>query len=405
MINKVKDDTRLSRSVSQNDHTDQVVTSVYLGNQSSCSSLTSGIGQSDQSICNERSAVDPEQNEQQSQNEIHDTSLGNQSQMTHIKSSEVPGVSESHPDSQKIAQPNPFCNSKDSIIRGYNENAYDEKLKLDIKEFVDIIFTDSQSISLERKAKFGRMMQKHEARMMFAVSVDDYRVNSKRVSELTFYSLAQYFSIVLLECLLAEDFRPAKIIMNMMFTYYYEQNYDKIPPRDRPQTTYTNSELVDSDSESKDQPKIIKTYLYTQLKEQEIFKSIRFWTSAFYESVIIERNNHPVFVDKQRGKSNEKRDEEMDCSKNITFGLLGSFIHNMCLLELSHEFCQEFLDKHSTIAGLSDEQLDMLRSNLKSMFNDSGNGEKFTLSQVTAGERLSMFLHKWSNRLNQASTS
>lgn len=290
----------------------------------------------------------------------------------------------------------------------------DQELKTNIKNFVDSIFTDSQSISLEMKSKFGQLVRCPDARLLFAMFVDDYRVNSKRVSELSFYSLAQYFSIVLLECLLAEDFRPAKIIMNMMFTYYHEQNYDKIPPNERPTTSATaectDSLCQDDDGDCNDNnqvcqmPKTVKTYLYTLLKDQEIFKSIRFWTSAFYESVIIERNNHSVFVDRDKGKlSNEKRIEESDCSKNITFGLLGSFIHNMSLLDLPREFCEEFLDKHSTIADLSQDQLDMLRSSLQAMFSDTV--DKSKMVPVSAREKLATFLEKLGSRLNQSTSS
>lgn len=265
---------------------------------------------------------------------------------------------------------------------------------LDIKRFVDSIFTDSQSITLEKKAEFGNLVRSPEARLAFAKCVDEYRVNSKKVNELTFYSLAQYFSIVLLECLLAEDFRPAKIIMNMMFTYYYEQVCDKSRPTER--TPSCNEDL-------RDHSDVTKTYLYTLLKDQQIFKSIRFWTSAFYESVIAERNNHSVFVDKGQGRlSQEKRMEESDCSKNITFGLLGSFIYNMSLLDLSYEFCQEFLDKHSTIAGLTGEHLEMLRSNMKTMFQETNNSPTNTSRKTK--ERLTTFLNKLGTKLNQSTS-
>lgn len=210
---------------------------------------------------------------------------------------------------------------------------------MDIKEYVNNIFNDSQSISLVEKSEFGKLTRTPEARLLFAKCVDEHRVRSQRVNELTFYSLAQHFSIVLLECLLAEDFRPAKIIMNMMFTYYHEQNCDKT---------------------SNPKP---KTYLYTLLKDQQIFQSIRFWTSAFYESIVIERGNHPAFVDETL--SDEKKIEQLNCGKNISFGLLGSFIHNMTLLDLDPEMCQEFLEKHATIAGLHEEQISMLKGCLK----------------------------------------
>lgn len=431
---------RISRSVSQNVHSEQSL--ACLRDQSSCSSLTSGIGQSDQSLSNDRVSAldqeiaDPHNNvspvdEQSSaaKSQLQPTISGNERVSNH-----TPQYLRCPPSKSTSAHDNTFVGEPSSLtleLIGSDANkggtqalsrlddAGREQLKTNIKQFVDIIFTDSQSISLEKKAEFGQLMRTHEARLLFAMFVDDYRVNSKKVSELTFYSLAQYFSIILLECLLAEDFRPAKIIMNMMFTYYYEQSIDKIPPRERSlvlsQDLMANKKVNSYESEidkstnidgqeAGSEPKTIKNYLYNLLKDQEIFKSIRFWTSAFYESVIIERNNHPVFVDKQRGKlSNEKRDEELDCSKNITFGLLGSFIHNMCLLDLSHEFCQEFLDKHSTIAGLSDCQLEMLRANLQAMFKDSS--DKVPMSQTTAGERLSMFVQKWSTRLNQSNQS
>lgn len=348
----------------QNNSQDQSQQQQHLTNQnshkqplqyssSSSSSLTSGIGQSDLSICNDRVM---------SSNNVADIeffNLESRSQPISSLSCDVKGI--------------------------------DEKVRVGIKQFVDSIFTDSESISLEKKAEFGELVKNPQARLLFAMFVDEYRVNSKRVSELTFYSLVQYFSIVLLECLLAEDFRPAKIIMNMMFTYYYEQNCDNIPPQDRPIIERKDQNLAGN---------MVKTYLYTLLKDQEIFKSIRFWTSAFYESVMIERKNHPVFsFNREQGKSNnERRNEELDCSKNITFGLLGSFIYNMSLLELSHEFCQEFLDKHSTIAGLSEEQLEMLRGNLESMFNETSVTSAISASR---GDRLAAFLHKLSTKLNQ----
>lgn len=475
---------RLSRSASQTDQSDQSSSSVYLRDQSNCSSLTSGIGQSDQSICNEQNkncTSNQQTNTRSDQNEtlkanpipshFHEVPLNDDYSYDNTndqdaKSADRDSIINSCETTELDAYPGPSqlnVTSTDALEDGQQTTPAmaqeHTELEEDIKNFVDIIFTDSQSISLEKKADFGKLMRRSEARLIFAKFVDDYRVNSKRVNELTFYSLAQYFSIVLLECLLAEDFRPAKIIMNMMFTYYYEQNYDRIPIRDRPQSCellsyggtsndsssnndqindYSSSVISDTETTTttasdnnyysfnyirrsrklndklqNKQPKerelqpsrIVKTYLYSLLKEQEIFKSVRFWTSAFYESVVIERSNHPVFVAKRRS---DNRDEEMDCSKNITFGLLGSFIHNMCLLGLSQEFCQEFLDKHSTIAGLSEDQLDMLRSNLKSMFSKVNNDQRVqqsSTSGASTGERLSMFLQKWSNTSNSGSTN
>lgn len=363
---------------------------------SSCSSLTSGLGHSDQSICNEKSGTSSSAENP----DIESYDLGRRDST--LSSGSV--ISQSMP----------------PMLPGVELREVDKKLRMEIKKFVEVIFTDSQSISLERKAQFGKFVQTPEARLLFAMYVDDHRVHGKKVSELTFYSLAQYFSIVLFECLLAEDFRPAKIIMNMMFTYYYEQatrkptaatlngnSVSQASPSTIASSTATNNANDDMDSIRESQA--TKTYLYTMLKDQQIFKSIRFWTSAFYESVIIERNNHSIFVNREPGKlSNEKREEELDCSKNITFGLLGSFIHNMSLLDLSHEFCKEFLDKHSTIADLSEEQLEMLRANMKTMFQERASQERGSRNSVSptslssTSDKLTTFINKWSNRLNNS---
>lgn len=48
------------------------------------------------------------------------------------------------------------------------------------------------------------------------------RVNNKRVTEQIFFRLMQHFAVVLFECGEAEDFTPAKSLMNMCFTFYYE---------------------------------------------------------------------------------------------------------------------------------------------------------------------------------------
>lgn len=48
------------------------------------------------------------------------------------------------------------------------------------------------------------------------------RVHNKKVDEQIFFRLVQYFSVVLFECHMAEDYTPAKSLMNMCFTFFYE---------------------------------------------------------------------------------------------------------------------------------------------------------------------------------------
>ena len=63
--------------------------------------------------------------------------------------------------------------------------------------------------------------------MWFARFVNAQRVHNKKVDESTFYSLVQYFAIVLFECADADDFSPAKSLMNMCFTFYHEGKINK----------------------------------------------------------------------------------------------------------------------------------------------------------------------------------
>lgn len=57
------------------------------------------------------------------------------------------------------------------------------------------------------------------------VFVFPQRVHSKKVDEQIFFRLVQYFAVVLFECNEAEDFSPAKSLMNMCFTFYHESEY------------------------------------------------------------------------------------------------------------------------------------------------------------------------------------
>ena len=66
------------------------------------------------------------------------------------------------------------------------------------------------------------MLQHEAGRLWFARFVNAQRVHKKKVDESTFYSLVQYFAIVLFECADADDFSPAKSLMNMCFTFYHE---------------------------------------------------------------------------------------------------------------------------------------------------------------------------------------
>ena len=90
-----------------------------------------------------------------------------------------------------------------------------------MKSYVSQLFDSNKEITSYSKQTFGEFCQTSEGRQAFAKYVDNFRCHSLEVSETTFYNLAQSFALVLFECNEADDFLPAKSLMNMSFTYYH----------------------------------------------------------------------------------------------------------------------------------------------------------------------------------------
>lgn len=137
------------------------------------------------------------------------------------------------------------------------------------------------------------------------------RVYQKQVNESTFYSLVQYFAIILFECSEADDFSPAKTIMNMCFTFYHE-------PISSPRNSGQHcSAAVNAAQQS-------RQYLYQYLKEQPIWRSHRFWSAAFFDSVHCEKAKSPIHERiAMKGISQVEREEEAQLQENTVFGQLG----------------------------------------------------------------------------------
>lgn len=135
-----------------------------------------------------------------------------------------------------------------------------------------------------------------------------------QVDEETFYSLVQFFAIALFECFEEDDFTPAKNLMNMSFTYYMINLYYK----------KTNNNID-------------KIFVYEYLKDQPIFKSMRFWTASYFLSV----QNEMI-----RSKcSNMKYSEVTLIEKNISFGQLG-YVNFVILFYFFNYFTRCYLSKN-----------------------------------------------------------
>ncbi|XP_046361837.1 uncharacterized protein KIAA0513-like [Haliotis rufescens] len=227
--------------------------------------------------------------------------------------------------------------SEKSWSSNYSVDSQPDEITLEcmefMKSFVDKMFNINLDISQTEKAKFGELCQHAPGRLWFARYVNSQRVHNKKVDEQIFFRMVQFFAVCLFECNEAEDFSPAKTLMNMCFTFFHE----------------TGQQLN-------------KSFLYSYLRDQPIWQSLRFWNAAFFDAVQCERSRRPMPTIEA---PKDARTDDRHFQENITFGQLGTFTCNMRAFGLGKDLCLEFVRKQSIIANLREEQVQMLRDNVE----------------------------------------
>nr|XP_004666097.1 uncharacterized protein KIAA0513 homolog isoform X2 [Jaculus jaculus] len=337
------------------------------------------------------------------------------------------GESPSHPswDQDRRSSSNESFSSNQSA-----DSAPDEEtlaLREFMRGYVEKIFSGGEDLDQEEKAKFGEYCSSEDGkgREWFARYVSAQRCKSKCVSEPTFYRLVQSFAVVLFECHQMDDFGPAKNLMTMCFTYYYlgKTHLPLMEPREKPagsidsylksanswlsekkdiaERLLKNTEnmkgffggletklkgpLVRKNEEEENKPKdkqlktvtVVspedeqkgeKVYLYTHLKQQPIWHTLRFWNAAFFDAVHCERRKRsPTTREKWCHMTQEERADSLRFNENITFGQLGTFTHNMLAFGLSKKLCSDFLKKQAVIGNLDEEQYKLLSDHIEQM--------------------------------------
>ncbi|XP_071578214.1 uncharacterized protein KIAA0513-like isoform X1 [Temnothorax nylanderi] len=252
---------------------------------------------------------------------------------------------DSNMDGRRMWQRSGSSGSVQSWASSLSADSQSEEAAADfMKAFVPLLFDAPNTIDQEQKANFGQMVLTESGRIWFSRVVNARRARAC-VTEASFYSLAQHFAVALFECHEADDFAPAKSLMNMCFTFYHEVEVPGLEP--------------------------YREYLYTHLRVQPIWTSMRFWTAAFFDAVQCERASRPV---PPRPKSLDQESlaaEDRKFQANIVFGQLGTFTCNMHAFGLSRALCTEFLRKQCIIANLTKEQEKMLRDNIDRMFDET----------------------------------
>jgi len=213
---------------------------------------------------------------------------------------------------------------------------FDQECKVFMNDYVEQVFLPDSCISQEDKAKFGLLMQHPEGRSWFGKFIDTQRSNNQEVKEHIFYRLVQYFAVCLFECVVADDFAPATSIMNMSFTYYY------IPAQ-----------------------RSIKQFVYEYLRDQQIWKTNRFWNAAFLVSTHTERMRRTGGMqDWSSWDTEQKKDFEIG-EENSAFAQLLQFLYMMKSLGVKRSDREEFLSKMSVISNLRDEQITQLEESVE----------------------------------------
>lgn len=357
---------------------------------------------------------------------------GNDTDATESADSENEDVeSPSHPSSTRRSS---SCSSHSA------EDPEETKIRAFMKSYVERLFHRREDFDQEEKANFGKLCsgENGKGREWFAKYVSAQRCHSKCVSEQTFYRLVQSFAVVLFECYQMDDYGPAKHLMTMCFTYYYMGKSQLSPTEllERPSggiDSYLRSgkvwlsgkkdiaermlkntsaktdvkgffgglesklrgplgrknEDTDRAAEQKtrtpvsaplspDKKEEEKIYLYTHLKQQPIWHTLRFWNAAFFDAVHCERNKRSPTTRRtaeeekdEREKwchmTQEEKDDSSKFNENITFGQLGTFTHNMVAFGLSKKLCNDFLKKQAVIGNLNEEQYKLLCDHIEQM--------------------------------------
>eukprot|EP01137_Pigoraptor_chileana_P031057 Opistho-2@18346 len=217
------------------------------------------------------------------------------------------------------------------------EGHFVKEIRSFMSMFVGSLFDAGRSLSEEDKSRFGKLCESEAGRLWFARTLDRHRSNTMQVADVTFFRLMQFVSVALNECTLADDFGPAKILMNMCFTFYRLHEGDE------------------------------REYLHTQLSSQPIWQSLRFWQAALFNSVAHERSRKRAMSggNKWSQLSDTQREESIVSDSNIVFGQLGTFTANMLSLGVPREACEHFLEKMAVIGDLGDEQKALLFDNIE----------------------------------------
>ncbi|THD19874.1 hypothetical protein D915_009461 [Fasciola hepatica] len=109
-------------------------------------------------------------------------------------------------------------------------------------------------------------------------------------------------------------------------------------------------------------------YLYSLLRDQPIWQSMRFWNAAFFTTLQRKRSRQTIPAGFE-GEEALRMEREMH--DNTTYMELSKFVWRMFALGINKESCMDFLRKQSNTANLSKAKTRAIRTNLQNFYNSA----------------------------------
>ncbi|TPP66024.1 hypothetical protein FGIG_07781 [Fasciola gigantica] len=183
-----------------------------------------------------------------------------------------------------------------------------------------------KSVSSEAQSSMENYAMRHTGRSGFAKELKVQVGSEKKVPLPVLNGLAQLMKPILTQCNETDDFLPATHLMQISFTLYHETPAANM--NDRGQLHY----------------------LYSLLRDQTIWQSMRFWNAAFFTTLQRKRSRQTIPAGFE-GEEALRMEREMH--DNTTYMELSKFVWRMFALGINKESCMDFLRKQSNTANLS----------------------------------------------------
>eukprot|EP01006_Ploeotia_vitrea_P039719 TRINITY_DN66371_c15_g1_i1.p1 TRINITY_DN66371_c15_g1~~TRINITY_DN66371_c15_g1_i1.p1 ORF type:complete len:858 (+),score=444.64 TRINITY_DN66371_c15_g1_i1:374-2575(+) len=160
------------------------------------------------------------------------------------------------------------------------------------------------------------------------------------------------------------DVRPALLVMIMSQSFFHLGKSSRRRQRQMKRAmaaaagaTSADSEVSNSEtSESEAEVSEVhgRVYLVQRIRGHPLWQMQRFWEEAFFDSLSVQLSENQRL---EKWRSEAEQELAIKRQKNILFGQLGAFSHNMIMFNMDIETVRRFVEKMVAVHELDDEQV------------------------------------------------